>query len=152
MQNVVMLTGIVEEIKPPRQYSTPIRLKVWDFARDGRRFDTTIFVDIPNEKCEGMQVGGVVSVRGKFNRRSYEKNGQKVWVNEIRVFEATCDRPGTPQGMPDGGGNHNAGRRDNNDAFAKPQTPAPGGKGSWTEEQVKPSPGFQAPSDDDIPF
>lgn len=139
MLNVVMLAGIVEAVQPARQYSTPIRLKVWDFARDGRRFDNTIFIDIPNEKAGLAVVGKYLSVRGKYQRRSYEKNGQKVWVNDIRVFEVSGDAPGEDH-APTNGSHAAPPARTNAPPRAPQNNPAP----------VQSSAGY--PSDDDIPF
>ena len=143
MLNVVMLAGIVEAIQAPRQYTTPIRLKVWDYGRDGRRFDTTIFVDVPNEKAATAVVGQYLSVRGKYQRRSYEKNGQKIWVNEIRVFEAIGNQPGTQQ---EGGYNREAMPQQQ----PPQQTQQP--QQAMAPQPVQQQTQHQMPSDDDIPF
>ena len=140
MVNVVILTGIVEAIQPPRQYHSPIKLRTWDYARAGRKFDQTIFVDIPNAQASAAVVGQFISVRGKFSRRSYEKNGQKVWVNEIRVFEATgVDTP--PGAQPASGGHASM--------DTPPTPPTPPTPNSSNAHHASPKPAFD---DDDIPF
>jgi len=165
MLNVIMLAGTVEAVQQPRQYTTPVRLKTWDFAQDGRRFDQTLFVDVPNKYGHLLQQGKLVSVRGKLQRRSYEPQGggEKKWVTEVRVFEVTPytqpqQQPQQQQGGYQGGGGGHTQAMPPQQQQQQPQQQqggygdARGGHDPHANVQQSGQGGGGYPSDDQIPF
>ena len=92
MINQVTLVGTVKQ--QPRSAANGALLNfsvvTWSHGRDGKRWDTTHFVDVSAKRdIPPLREGQLVAITGTINRRSYEKNGEKVWVTSILAFNIT---------------------------------------------------------------
>ena len=92
MINQVTLVGTVKQ--EPRSAANGALLNfsilTWSHGRDGKRWDTTHFVDVSAKRdIPPLDEGQLVAITGTINRRSYEKNGEKVWMTTILAFNIT---------------------------------------------------------------
>ena len=92
MINQVTLVGTVKQ--QPRSAANGALLNfsvvTWSHGRDGKRWETTHFVDVSAKReIPPLNEGQLVAITGTINRRSYEKNGEKVWVTSILAFNIT---------------------------------------------------------------
>tara|TARA_R110002020_G_scaffold15808_5_gene56441 strand:+ start:413 stop:814 length:402 start_codon:yes stop_codon:yes gene_type:complete len=93
MINQVTLVGTVKQ--EPRSAANGALLNfsivTWSHGKDGKRWETTHFIDV-SAKRPGMPplvAGQLVAITGTITRRSYEKNGEKVWVQGVLAFNVT---------------------------------------------------------------
>lgn len=100
MINQVTLVGTVKQ--QPRSAANGALLNfsilTWSHGRDGKRWDTTHFVDVSAKRdIPPLDEGQLVAITGTINRRSYEKNGEKVWMTTILAFNITMADTGPTQ-------------------------------------------------------
>ena len=100
MINQVTLVGTVKQ--QPRSAANGALLNfsvlTWSHGRDGKRWDTTHFVDVSAKRdIPPLNEGQLVAITGTINRRSYEKNGEKVWISSILAFNITLADTGATQ-------------------------------------------------------
>ena len=108
MINQVTLVGTVKQ--QPRSAANGALLNfsvvTWSHGNNGKRYDTTHFVDVSAKRdIPPLNEGQLVAITGTINRRSYEKNGEKVWVTSILAFNITIADTGATQQQPYGGNN-----------------------------------------------
>jgi len=92
MINQVTLVGTVKQQPKPAANGALLNFSVvtWSHGRDGKRYDTTHFIDVSVKRdIPPLGEGTLVAITGTITRRSYEKNGQKVWVSGILAFNIT---------------------------------------------------------------
>lgn len=97
MLNVVMLVGKVK--KEPSEIMNgkmkSFMLTTWNTnQKTGQTYESHFIVDVLGKtNLPPMSIGTTVAIRGSLNRRSSEKNGEKVWFTSITAWEVTLDRP-----------------------------------------------------------
>jgi hypothetical protein len=107
MLNVVMLVGKVK--KQPTEIMNgkmkSFMLTTWNInQKTGQRYETHHIVDVLGRiNLPPMSIGDTVCARGSLNRRSSEKNGEKVWFTSVTAFEVTADAGGATAQAFNGG-------------------------------------------------
>jgi single-strand DNA-binding protein len=113
--NIAILVGTV--VDAPKVKSMPsggvivsLRVKTsrsWQGKEFSQFHNVSLFGKDAEQVAGSLAPGDMVSVNGEISNRSYEKEGQKVWVTEIkaqtaeRLSQASAEHGFTP---PSGGG------------------------------------------------